>query len=146
MQCLCNSWCVKNILVMVLRLIKSLKLAEIIMSLHPHQAAQAHQQFLSFSTVYTALVVCGRQCQRRTHSIAPKFHAERSTPHTAGNLHISNYTILNTIKLQAKRIGLFAESPDWWNPLRVMNSMLTKIQLMTSMCFPTSNMLKTLQS
>ena len=36
MQRCCNCWCVRNLLVMVLRLNKSLKLAESIVSLHPH--------------------------------------------------------------------------------------------------------------
>ena len=43
---------------MVLRLNKSLKLAESIMSLHTHQAAHAQPQVLSLSTVYTPLLAC----------------------------------------------------------------------------------------
>jgi len=90
--------------------------------------------------------VCRRQCQRWPFSIALNFHAERSSPQTAGNLIISNYAILNTIKLSDRRIWLFAARPDALNPLSVVNPMLTKIQLKTSTCVPTSNTLKRSQT
>jgi len=48
MQHYCNSWRVKHILAMVLRLNKSLKLAESIMSLHTHQAALAQRNVCTF--------------------------------------------------------------------------------------------------
>jgi len=89
---------------------------------------------------------CRRQFQRRPYSVAPKFHAERSSPQTAGNLNISNYTILNTFKLHARRIWVFAARPDAFNPLTVVNSMLIHIQLKTWTCFPTSNKLKASQT
>jgi len=54
MQRFCNSWHVRNLLVMVLTLNKCLKLAESIVSLHPHQAAQVDRQLLTLSTVHTA--------------------------------------------------------------------------------------------
>jgi len=90
--------------------------------------------------------MCHRQCQRRPLPVAPNFHAERSSPQTAGDLNISNYTIQNTFKLRARRIWLFAARPDALNPLSVVNSMLTKIQLKPWTRFPTSNTFKTLQT
>jgi len=89
---------------MVLRLNKSLNLAESIVSLHPHQTAQAQHQIWSLSTVNTPLLVCRLQRQRRPLSIAPNPHAERYSPQIAGNLNISNYTILDTFKVHARRI------------------------------------------
>jgi hypothetical protein len=50
---------------MVLRLNKSLKLAESIMSLYPHKTAQAQHQLSSLSTLNTPLVACEWHCQRR---------------------------------------------------------------------------------
>jgi len=69
-----------------------------------HQAAQAQDQCSYLSTVYTPLLACHGQCQRTPLSVALNFHAERSPPQTAGDLNTSNYTILNTFKLCAKRI------------------------------------------
>jgi len=146
MLCLCNSWSVSNILVMVWRLNKSLKLAESIMSLLPHQAAQAQHQLSSLSTVYTPLVVCRWQCQRSPLSLAPNFHAKRSTPQTAGNLHLSNYTILNTLPLHARWIWPFTARPNTLNLLRVVYSTLTKIQSKTWPHFATLNTLHTWQT
>jgi len=117
-----------------------------IVSLYPHHSAQAQHQLSSLSTVNTPLLACGRQCQRRPLSVAPNFHAERSSPQTAGNLNISNYTIQNTFKLHARRIWLFAARPDALNPLSVVNSMIPKIQSKTWTRFPTSNTLKTSQT
>jgi len=114
-----------------------------IVSLYPHQTAQAQLQLAFLSTVNTPLLPCCRQCQWRPHSVAPNFHAERSSPQTAGDVNISNYTILNTFKLQ--RIWLYAARPDWLNPLSVVNSTLTVIQSKTWTRFTTSNRLKTLQ-
>jgi len=115
-----------------------------IVSLYPHQTAQAQLQLSFLSTVNTPLLTCLRQCQRRPHSVAPNFHAERSSPQTAGDLNISNYIILNTFKSQ--RIWLFAVRPDVLNPLSVVISTLTKIQSKPWTRFPTSNTLKTLQT
>jgi len=114
------------------------------MSLYPHQTAQAQLQLSSLSTVNTPLLPRHRQCQRRPHSVAPNFHAERSSPQTAGNLNISNNTILNTFKLQI--IWLFAARPNALNPLSIVNSTLTKIQSKTWTRFPTLNTLKTSQT
>jgi len=111
-----------------------------------HEAAQAQHQLSSLSTVYTPLLPCRRQFSRRPLSVAPNFRAERSSPLTAGDLNISNYTILNTFKLLARRIWLFAAHPDTLNPLSVVTSTLTKIQSKTWTRFPTSNTLKTYQT
>jgi len=87
--------------------------------------------------------MCYRQCQWRPHLVPPNFHAERSSPQTAGDLNISNYTILNPCKLHARRIWLFAARPDGFNPLSIMNSRPTKIQSKTWTWFPSSNTLNT---
>jgi len=63
MQCLCNSWRDGW---------GSINLSSIV-SLYPHQTAQAQLQLSSRSTVNTPLLPCCRQCQRRPHSVAPKF-------------------------------------------------------------------------
>jgi len=131
MQRFCNSWHVRNLLAMVLRLNKSLKLAESIMSLYPHQVAQAQHQLSSISTVYTPLLACHQQCRRGPLLIGLNIHAERSSPQTAGHFNISNYTMLITFKLHTTRIWLFAMHPDALNPLGIMNSTLTKIRLKT---------------
>jgi len=134
MQCFCNSW--RDGL-------GSINLSSIV-SLYPHQTAQAQLQLWSLSTVNTPLLPCRRQCQRRPHSVAPNFHAERRSPQTAGNLNISNYTILTSLKLQ--RIWLFAVRSDGLNPLSVVDSTQTKIQSKTWTRFPTSNTLKSWQT
>jgi len=131
---------------MVLRLNKSLKLAESIVCLHPHQAAQAQHKLPSLSTVYTALPTCRQQWQTRPRSVALNCHAKRCSPQTAGDLNISNYTILNSFMLHARRMSQFTACPDALNLLSIMNSTQTKIQLKTWMPFPTSNVLKTLQT
>jgi len=95
---------------------------------------------------YTALLACRRQCQGRPLSVAPNCYAERSSPQTAGNVNISNYTILNTFTLQARRIWVLAARHNTLNPLSVVNSTLTKIQSRTWMGFPTSNTSNTLQT
>ena len=115
-----------------------------IVGLYTHQTAQALLQLSSLSTVITPLLSCCGQCQRRPHSVALNFHAERSSPQTAGDLNISNWTILNTFKLQ--RIWLFAGCHNTLNPLRVVNSTLTKNQSKTWMRFPTSNTFNTSQT
>jgi len=107
-------------------------------SLYPHQTAQAQLQLSSLSTVNTPLLACRRRCQRRPLSVARNFHAERSSPQTAGDLNISNYTILNTFR----RIWLFPARPDLLNPLSVMNSTLTTTLSKTWTRFPTWNTLK----
>jgi len=115
-------------------------------SLYPHQTAETQHQLSSLSTVYTPLLACRRQSQRRPHSVAPNFKAERSSPQTAGDLNISNFTIQNTIKLNAGRISLFAARPDALNPLSVVNSTLRMTQSKTWTRFTTSNTLKTSQT
>jgi len=115
-----------------------------IVSLYPHKTAQAQLQLSSLSTANTPLLPCHGQCQRRSHCVAPNFNAERSSPQTAGDLNISNYTILNTFKKQ--RIWLYAACPDTLTPLSIVNSTLTKIQSKTWTRFPTSNTLKRSQT
>jgi len=115
-----------------------------IVSLYPHQTAQSQLQLLCPSTVNTPLLLCRQQCQRRPHSIALNFHAERSSTETAGNLNISNYTMLNTFKLQ--RIWLFPAHPNGLNLLSVVNSTRAKIQSETWTRFLTSNTFKTSQT
>jgi len=110
-------------------------------SLYPYQTAKAHLQVSSISTVNTQLLLFHRQFQRCSYSNAPNFHAERSSPQTAGNLNISNYTILNTFKLQ--RIWLFTACPDLLNALSVVNETVTKIQSKTWTRFPATNTLWT---
>jgi len=94
--------------------------------------------------MYTRLLASRRQCQTRPLSVAPNVEAKRSSPETAGDLHISNYTILNTFKLHPRRMWLFSRRLNVLNLLSVMNSTIRKIQSMTWTCFPTSNTLKTL--
>jgi len=142
MQHFCNSWCVRNLLVMVLRLNKSLRLAESIISVHPHQAAQAQHQLLSISTRYTPLVACRPQCQWRPHSVAPNFHPEWCSPQRAGDLNISNYMVLNAFMLHAGGIWQLAARLNEFNPPCVVNSTLTKIQSMTWTHFLRSSTLK----
>ena len=112
------------------------------MSLYPHQTVQAQHQLSSLAAVNTRLLASRWQRQRRPISVAPNFHAERSSPLTAGDLNISNYTILNTFG----RICLFAGRPETLNPLSVVNSTLIQIQTKTWTHFPTSKTLKTSQT
>ena len=146
MQGVCNSWRVRNLLVMVLRLNNSLKLAESIVSLHPHLTTQAQHPHSSHSTVNTPFLGRGQQCRRRPLPEAPTSHAERSSPQTAGESNITNNTILNTFKLHARRIWLCAVRPNTLNLPCVVLSTLTMIQSNTGMDFPTSNSLKTSQT
>jgi len=53
MQHLYNSWRVRNLLVMMLRLIKSLRLAESIMSLHPPSCSGPAPTFVPVYSVYS---------------------------------------------------------------------------------------------
>ena len=89
---------------MVFRLNGSLKLAESIVRVHPHQTAHSQHQLSSLSTVNTALLACRQQCQRSPLYIAPYVHADSDSPQTAGNLIISNHTILNTFNMHARNI------------------------------------------
>jgi len=111
-----------------------------------YKAAQALHQLSSFCTQNTPLLACRRQCQRRPISVDSNFHAERSSPQTTGDLNISNYTILNTFKLHARRIWLFAVFPNALNTLSITNSTLTMIQSRTWTLFPTSNMVEPSQT
>jgi len=77
MQCFCNSWCVRNVLVMALRLNTSVQLAESIVSLHPHQAVRAQHQLASISAVYTPLLACRQQCQEKTPFHCPNFSCRK---------------------------------------------------------------------
>jgi len=131
---------------MVLRLNISLKLAESIMSVHPHQTTQAQHQHSSVSRVNTALLACHRQCQRIPLSVAPNFYGERCSPQPAGIINISNDTMPNTFKLHARRIYLLAAGPDALNPPSVVNSTLTMIQSKTWRPFPTSSTFITSQT
>jgi len=106
------------------------------------QATQAQHQLSSISTVYTPLLACRQQCRTSPLAIAPNFLNERSSPQTAGYINLSNYIIVNTFKLHAKRIWILAAHGEELHPLSVVNSMLTKIQSKTWTRFPTLNMLK----
>jgi len=89
MQWFCNLWLLGILLVIVLRLNQSLKLAERILSVYPHQIAQAQLQHSSLSTVNTPLLASHRQCERRPLSVVPNIHADRSSTQTACDLNIS---------------------------------------------------------
>jgi len=142
MQHFCNSWRVRKHLLMVLRLTK---LAEGIVSLHTRLLRPSTNLRPFLQCILRSFRVVDNA--REDHvSDAPNFHAERTSPQTAGDLNISNYTILDTFKLRARTIRLFAARPDALNPLSVVNSTLTKIQLKSWMHFPTSNTLKTSQT
>jgi len=108
-------------------------------NLYPHQTAQAQHHLSSLSTVNTPPLACRQQCHRRPYSAAPKLHAERCSPQTAGDLTISNHNILNTFKLHTRWIWLFTAHPAELNPVSHMNPTLTKIQSKTCTLFPTSN-------
>jgi len=84
-----------------------------IVSLYPHQTAQAQHQLSSVSTVNTQLLRCRRQCQRRPHSIAPNFHAERSSPQTAGDL---KYQITPSWTLQVAKNRTIRSAPQRLEP------------------------------
>jgi len=127
---------------MVSTINKCHKLVVCIVSLHPHQTAQALHQQSFCSTVWTPLLACCRQCQRRPLSFDLNVDAKRSSPQTADDLNISNYTILNTFKLHASRIWLFPACPNTLSPLRVVNSYLPKIQSNAWTWVPTLTMLK----
>jgi len=142
MQRYCNSWRVRNLIVMVLRINESLTLAESIVSLHPHQAAQPQRQLWAVPTVNTPRLVCQRECQRWPLSVAPNHHAERWSPQRAGDLNVSHFTIRNTVRLHARCIWQLAAHPDMLNTPSIVNSMLTMIQSMSWTCFPTSNTLE----
>jgi len=88
--------------------------------------------------VYTPLLACRRQYQRRPLFISKNFHAERSSPQKAGDLHISNSTILNTFKFAGRR--------DLLIPLSIGTLTLTKIQSKALTRFPFSNTLNSLQT
>lgn len=67
-----------------------------------------------------------------------------TTTQTAGDINISNYLILDSFKLHASRIGLFATHTHSLNPLSVVNPTPTRNQLRSWMHFPTWNTSKTL--
>jgi len=142
----CNSGHGRNLLVIVLRINKSVILAESIVTLHDHKPALAQHQLLSLSTLNTPQLACPRQCLRWHFSVAPNLHHERRSPQTAGDLNILNDTILNTIKLYARRIRLYRACPIVFNLLSLMNWTLKEIHSMTWMYFPTLNTLKTLHT
>jgi len=100
-----------------------------------HQATQAQHQLSSLFTVYTALLACRRQCQKRPLSVAPNVYAKCRSPQTAGDVTISNYMILNTIRVAAR--------PNALNPLSIVNSNLMKIQAEIMTHFPSLDTLNT---
>jgi hypothetical protein len=100
MQCFCNSWRVRNLLVMVLRLNKSLKYRELIPT--PDCSGPA-PTFVPFYSQYSTSCVSSTMPEK-TPSGAPNVHAERSSPQTASDLNKSNFTILNTFKLHARKM------------------------------------------
>ena len=67
-----------------------------------HQAAQAQHQLWSHFTLNTPLLACHRQCQRRPPSIALNLHAGKCSPHWAGDLNVTNYTIQSTFTLHSR--------------------------------------------
>jgi len=111
-----------------------------------HQAAQAQHQLSYLATVCTPHVACRRQCKRWPISVAPNFLAKRCSSQTAGDLNISNSTILDTIKLRTTWNWLYAARPDALNPLSVMHWTVTKIQLKTWTRFLTLNKWKISQT
>jgi len=138
MQCFSNSWCVRNLLVMVLRLNQSLKYHELIPTQDcPGPAPTVVTFYSEYSTPHMSSTM-----PEKTAFRFPECWCQKMSTSDAGDLNISNYTILNTFS----RIGLFAAHPDAWKPLCVVNSMQTKIQSKTWTCFPTSNVLKTSQT
>jgi len=142
MQCYCNSWRVRNLLVIVLRLNKSLKYHELIPTPDSWGPAPTFVPFYSdYSTPRMSWTM-----PEKTPPRCPEFHAERSSPQTAGDFNISNYTIRYTFKLHSRRIWPFAVRLNALIPLSVVNSMLTKIQSKTWTHFPTSNTLTTSQT
>jgi len=146
MQRYCNFWHVCTLPMVVMMLNEFLKLAKSIVSLHPHQTAQAQHQLSSRCTLYTPLLMGSRQHQRRPLSVALNFHAKRRSPQPAGELNISNYTILNTFKFHSRRTSQLATCPDMLNELSLVNSMFTENQLKIWTHFPTSNMLEKVQN
>jgi hypothetical protein len=131
---------------MVLRVKKSLKLAEFVVSLYPHQAAQAQHQLLTPSTVYTLLLTCYGECQRRPLSVARSFHVKRSSPQTAGGSNLTSNTIRNPFMMHSRSQSLFPVRPDMLNPLSIVNSTLRNIQSQTSTHFPSLNTLELSQT
>jgi hypothetical protein len=106
-----------------------------IVNIYSHLTTETPHQHSSLSTLNTELLQCGRQFQTRPLAVAPKFDASRSKPQTAGDLNISNYTILNIIR----QMRLLAARPDALNPLSVVNSTQTNIQSKTWTPFPISH-------
>lgn len=96
--------------------------------------------------VNTPRFACSQQCQRTPLSVAPNCHSERHFPQTAGDLNLSNHLVMNSIKLHARCLSLFAECPDALNLLSAVNSILNMVQSKSWMRFPTSNSLKSLQT
>jgi len=142
MQRFYNSWRVRNHIVMVLRMNKHLKLAESIVSLH----TRLRRPSTNIRT-FLACILCSSPLVdnvQEDHFPLPQIFMPKDVHLSQlGDLQKSNYTILNTFKSYARRIWLFAGSPDLLNLLSVVNPTLTKIQLKTWTSFPTSTTLKT---
>jgi len=102
--------------------------------------------FVPFYSVYSTPHVSLTLEERRPPAVAPNFHAERSSPQRAGHYNISMHTTLNTFRLHARRIWLFAARPNPLNPLSVVNSTLAQLQSKAWTCSPTSNTLTTSQT
>lgn len=145
MQCIFNCWYERNLLVMVLRMKKTLRLTDSSVWLYPCQTAQAQHQHLSQSIVNTPLHLSHPRCLWWPLLVVPNVYVERCSTQTAVDWTISNYSILNTLMFHTRRVLLFAAWPDPWNPLSIMNSMLWKSTSKTWMHFPTSNTLQTSQ-
>jgi len=111
-----------------------------------NQAAQAEHQLSTISTVYTSLLTCGQHWQRWPCSLHPKFNATGCTCQTAGDLTISNYIILNTIKLHSRSIWPHEAHPSVLNLLSIVDSTLSKLQLKSWTHSPSLNTLNTSQT
>jgi len=142
MQRFCNCWRVWNLLLMVLRFNESLMLAQSIVSLcarllRPSSNIGSFLQCILYSLCVTD------NARDDPFPLTPNFHAERSSPLTAGDLNISHCTILNTFKIHTRRIWLFAVRHKALNPLSIMHSTLRMVQLKAWTLFCTSTKLKT---
>jgi hypothetical protein len=82
--------------VMVFRLNKSLKYGNLIPT--PHCSGPA-PTFVPFYSEYSTPPVSSTMPEK-TNSVDLNFHSKRGSPQTAGDLTISNYTVLNPFKLQ----------------------------------------------
>jgi hypothetical protein len=134
MRCFCNSWCVRNFRVMMLRLNK---LAQSIVSLHtrllmPRSSFRPNEQCIHLSSCVVD------NASEDYLPLPPNFLPIEVHLTQLRDVKISNDNILNTFELHARRIWLLAVRPDALYPLSVMTWTFTKILSKTWTCFPTS--------